>query len=243
VLTQDVLLAVILAAISLNLLLAIAILLTNRLRGRAPDGAGRSRFDRASLAGLARSSSGAGSASGSTFVPPPHGQHQSDPQTGLELAATWERWLAEEDARMKRYRRPATVVLVEIEGIDRLIERLGPPAADRLVPPVAATMRKYGREADRIARLDRARFGAILAETDEVAAINYVERVRTAADLWLAAGAVTLRLAIGWAEANGAFSIHDAARTAEERLNAERRKAAAAAGETLEGRIVEPAVG
>ena len=39
----------------------------------------------------------------------------------------------------------------------------------------------------------------LLPETDEVQAINYVERVRAECDRWLAAGAVSMRLAIGWA--------------------------------------------
>ena len=42
-----------------------------------------------------------------------------------------------------------------------------------------------------------------MPETDEVLAINYVERVRHACDLWLESGAVSLRLAIGWASSTG----------------------------------------
>jgi diguanylate cyclase (GGDEF)-like protein len=115
-------------------------------------------------------------------------------------------------------------VLVEIDGLDRLVERLGPAAADRLIPPVAGTMRSHAREADRIARLGPARFAAILPETDEVRAINYVERVRTACDLWLAAGAVALRLSMGWAELNASRSGEAAFAEAEDRLNGERRR-------------------
>jgi diguanylate cyclase (GGDEF)-like protein len=148
----------------------------------------------------------------------------SDPQTGLEAPATWQRWLREEDARVRRYRRPATVVLIELEGLDRLVERLGPEAADRLIPPVAATMRRHARESDLVARLGPSRFGAILPETDEVRAINFVERIRSACDLWLSAGAVSLRLSMGWAETNPARSIDTAVQAAEERLNAERRR-------------------
>jgi diguanylate cyclase (GGDEF)-like protein len=181
------------------------------------------------------------------FGAPPHGQHMTDPQTGLELGATWDRWLVEEDARTKRYRRPATVVLVELDGLDRLVERLGPAAADRLIPPVAATLRRHARAADRVARLAKGRFGVILVETDEVQAINYVERVRAAADQWLEAGAIATRLSIGWAEANGSRGLEDAAAAAEERLNGERRRHAAAdeaAGSAMgDGPLAEPALG
>jgi diguanylate cyclase (GGDEF)-like protein len=239
--SQETLLTVILVAISLNLLLAIGILLAARRSGRArAEAAGRGRFGRtgAPLPSAARPLA-------PVFGAPPHGQHVTDPQTGLEVGATWERWLVEEEARTKRYRRPATVVLVELDGLDRLVERLGPAAADRLIPPVAATLRRHARAADRIARLGKGRFGVVLVETDEVAAINYIERVRAAADMWLEAGAVATRLSIGWAEANAGRTLEDAAAAAEDRLNGERRRHASAnpGGSLGDGPLAEPALG
>jgi diguanylate cyclase (GGDEF)-like protein len=147
-----------------------------------------------------------------------------DPETGLALAASWSRWIAEEEARVRRFHRPATIVLVELGGLDRLVDLVGREAGQRLIPPIAITMRRYGREADHFARVGRARFAAILTETDEVQAINYVERIRTACDVWLAAGAVSLRLAIGWAEISVNQAAADAVRLAEERLFADRQR-------------------
>jgi diguanylate cyclase (GGDEF)-like protein len=237
--SQETLLAVILVAITVNLVLAVGILVAARRSARSrADGPGRGRAGNGSAA-----SSGARPMM-PVFGGPPHGQHLTDPQTGLEVGATWERWLVEEDARTKRYRRPATVVLVELDGLDRLVERLGPAAADRLIPPIAATLRRHARAADRLARLGKGRFGVVLVETDEVQAINFVERVRAAADLWLEAGAVATRLSIGWAEANANRGLEDAAAVAEERLNGERRRhtAADAAG-AGGGALAEPALG
>ena len=81
-------------------------------------------------------------------------------------------------------------------------------------------------QVDRIARLSNRSFGVLLPETDEVQAINFVERVRTTCDLWLASGAMSLKLAIGWAEANPGRTIEVALGMAENRLNAERGFAA-----------------
>lgn len=217
---SDTLLLVVLVLITANLVLGLALLFVAWRRSRA-----RTRADAATGGNAARGHAASGErlfvpvfgAAGSAAVP-------ADPQTGLDLVPTWNRWLREEEARVKRYRRPATIVIVEVEGLDRLIERLGVGAAEKLVPPVAATMRRHARESDRIARLGPARFAALLPETDEVAAINYVERVRAACDLWLAAGAVSLRLALGWAEVNAGRSGELAFEAAEERLNAERRR-------------------
>jgi diguanylate cyclase (GGDEF)-like protein len=219
--TEETLLTVILVAIAVNVVVAVGILIASR-RGRLRnDAAGRPRPHPATASTMASPRPLA-----TVFGGPPRGEHVVDPQTGFDVAMTWERWLAEEDARLRRYRRPVTVVLVEIDGLDRLEERLGPAVADRLIPPMAATLRGQGRAADRFARLSRSRFGVVLPETDEVQAINYVERVRQAADLWLEAGAVATRLSIGWAACDGASSatLADATVAAESRLHAERRR-------------------
>jgi diguanylate cyclase (GGDEF)-like protein len=147
-----------------------------------------------------------------------------DPATGLDSDAAWARWLAEEEARIQRFHRPATVVLVELAGLDRLSERLGPEAAERLIPPIATTLRGEARATDHLARLGGTRFAALLTETTEVQAIHYVERVRDACDLWLEAGAVALRLSLGWAEIGPDRPADVAFLDAERRLIAEREK-------------------
>ena len=145
----------------------------------------------------------------------------SDPSTGLLSAGRWGGVVTDEDARIRRYRRAATIVMIELDGLDRLAARLGEAAAERLVPAVAETIRRLAREADYVARLADGRFAVLLPETDEIQAINYVERIRRTCDLWLESGAVALRLAIGWASASGDESLHDAGRIATERMYVE----------------------
>lgn len=145
----------------------------------------------------------------------------NDTLTGLLGPGRWARVVADEDARIRRYRRAATIVMIELDGLDRLTARLGEGAAQRLVPAVADTVRRLAREADFVARLGDGRFAVLLPETDEIQAINYVERVRRTCDLWLESGAVALRLAMGWASASGDDSLHDAGRVATERMYAE----------------------
>ena len=149
---------------------------------------------------------------------------QTDAATGFDGPSTWAKRLTEENARVQRYGRPATIVLVELAGVDRLAERLGPDAADRLIPPIAKTMRGQARSADSLARLGATRFAALMPDTDEVKAINYIERVRSACDVWLEAGAVSLRLSIGWAEINANQPVDPAIQAAEQRLNIERHR-------------------
>jgi diguanylate cyclase (GGDEF)-like protein len=140
-------------------------------------------------------------------------------------AVDWERRVREEGVRLSRYRRPITVVLIELDGFERLAARVGTDAADRLIPAIAETLVRNGRATDHVARLGPSRFGVLMPETDEIEAINYAERVRTECDRWLAAGSIATRLALGWACPTAGADLTAAVRIAEERLQVDRRRA------------------
>ena len=158
---------------------------------------------------------------------------RADALTGLLMPGEWNRILGDEDARIRRYGRAATVVLVELDGIDRLIATLGQEAGDRVLPAVADALSRQARAADHLARLGPGRFGVLLIETGEVEAVNYVERVRSACELWLESGAVALRLAIGWASPPVDGTLGDAFATAEDRMFTELRRNARHAADAI----------
>lgn len=185
----------------------------------------RHRRDRESASAAAARVNGSGDGSGATrgylnggTHPPEPLVRLTDPLTGLLNTTDWNRMVADEDVRMGRYRRPATIVLIELDGLDRLVGALGQTAADRVLAAVADTIRSHARKADHIGRLGSSRFGILLPETNEVSAINYVERIRRASDLWLESGAIALRLAIGWASPIGDASLIEAQTQALERM-------------------------
>jgi diguanylate cyclase (GGDEF)-like protein len=151
---------------------------------------------------------------------------RTDPLTGLLLPTEWNRIVADEDARIGRYGRRATIVIIELEGLDRLINVLGREAGDRILPAVSDALSRNARGADHLARLGQARFGILLPETGEVEAVNYVERVRQVCDLWLESGAIALRLAIGWASPTNETTLNDALGLATERMYTELRRSA-----------------
>jgi GGDEF domain-containing protein len=95
-----------------------------------------------------------------------------------------------------------------------------------VVPALADTMRRLARNVDHVARLAPGRFGVLLPETDEVSAINYVERVRRACELWLESGAIALSLAVGWAGTTGDPTLLEAQRLATDRMYVELRREA-----------------
>jgi diguanylate cyclase (GGDEF)-like protein len=150
---------------------------------------------------------------------------RTDSLTGLLVVKEWNRIIADEDARVNRYRHPATVVIIELDGFDRLVANLGREAGDRILPALADTLSRNARGADHLARIGPTRFGILLPETDEVVAINYIERVREACDLWLESGAIALHLSIGWASPGPDTSLAVAVARAQERMFAEQRRA------------------
>jgi diguanylate cyclase (GGDEF)-like protein len=116
------------------------------------------------------------------------------------------------------------VVLFELDGLDRLADMLGADARTRILRPVGQSIRRQARATDYIARIGEGRFAALLPETDEVQAINFVERVRTECDRWLASGAVSMRLAIGWSSPPPGSQLSTALRVAQDRLDRDRRR-------------------
>jgi len=162
-----------------------------------------------------------------------------DPATGFATGRAWDEVFRHEDRRFARYGRPVTVVVAELEDLDVLAAVLGQGTADLLIPPVAAAIRQGVRSADFLARIGHTRFVALLSETDEVAAINCVERVRSACDAWLEASGVAVHVAMGWAQPVAGGCLADAMRLAEDRMHADGRGQFLRAAPTTALRLID----
>jgi diguanylate cyclase (GGDEF)-like protein len=134
---------------------------------------------------------------------------------------TWELVLRAESARCARYGRIATIVVIEVAGLDRLAAQWGPDAARDALRTAARHIRRGARTSDFVAWIDRCRFAIILTETDEVAAINHVERVRDRGERELRAVSEHVRLRVGWASPKGSSTLLAARHAAERRLAAD----------------------
>ncbi len=130
-------------------------------------------------------------------IPEPDGWQ--DPLSGLEGPDFWRRVLIAEVARALRYRRPMTVVVVELTGIASLVGSAGGDVGLIAVREAARCLRRTSRTSDHCTRIGPARFAILLTETDEIAAINFVERVRDAGPELLPRTRSGLGFAFGWA--------------------------------------------
>jgi diguanylate cyclase (GGDEF)-like protein len=145
----------------------------------------------------------------------------SDPQTGTDGPRYWDRLILSESARVSRYKRPATVVLVEIAGLGDLGRLWGPRFVEHTLAAAARIMSKEIRTSDHIARIEPLRFGVLLTETTEIAAINFVERARAACDSNLQVATEVVGVAFGWASPPQGGDLSDAMALATRRLEAE----------------------
>jgi diguanylate cyclase (GGDEF)-like protein len=152
-------------------------------------------------------------------IPEPAGWE--DTLTGLEGPDFWQRILVAEVARSARYRRPLSVVIIELDGIGVLSDTWGPDVARHAVREAAQCIRRMSRTSDHCTRIGPARFGVVLTETDEIAAINFVERVRESAPKSMPRGWDNFRFAFGWASPKQGESADAVVKRAEGRLMAE----------------------
>jgi diguanylate cyclase (GGDEF)-like protein len=143
----------------------------------------------------------------------------SDPITSADGPRYWDRLLSSERARTQRYKRPATIVLLELVGLDILAQDAGAEMAEQALVRCGRALMQEVRSSDHAARIDPGRFAIYLPETTEIDAINFVERVRVAVEAALVRELArgTVRFGIGWASpADGDLDV--ALELAEQRL-------------------------
>lgn len=101
-----------------------------------------------------------------------------DPLTGLYNRRSGEQRLAEEISRARRYHRPLTVLLIDLDGLKQTNDRLGHAGGDLVLKSFAERLQRAIRGSDLAVRLGGDEFMALLPEcrTEEVRhVINRIE--------------------------------------------------------------------
>lgn len=127
-----------------------------------------------------------------------------DVLTGLLNRRGWNEAMAAELARHARTRRPAVLMLVDVDRFKAVNDAHGHLAGDVVLRSVASVLRGCTREIDQPARHGGDEFGVLLAETNLAGAMRVAERVRTAflAERTPEAAAAGCTLSIGLAQAD-----------------------------------------
>lgn len=148
---------------------------------------------------------------------PPEPTGWTDPLTGLDGPALWERELAKEEARNRRYRRTATVAVAEIRGFPEVAAEYGDDAALDAFREACRVVGAETRTSDYAARIAATRLAFLLLEADETAAVHFVDRVALAFERAIGPGR-QLTIAFGWASPRPSESLQHAQAAAFERL-------------------------
>lgn len=100
-----------------------------------------------------------------------------DPVSGAGTSAQLKTSLDSEIARARRYGRPASLLVMGIDGFDKLAERLGMQKRDDFVARLSKAIRHTLRGADRLFRVQPNEFVVMLPETDLKGARMAAERL------------------------------------------------------------------
>ncbi len=103
---------------------------------------------------------------------------ETDPLTGLSNARRLFDSLDVELARVRRYREPLALLLVDLDGLKSINDRYGHHAGDEAIRGLAGVIRSQLRETDTGARWGGDEFAVLAPNTAEPAALALAERIR-----------------------------------------------------------------
>ncbi len=105
-----------------------------------------------------------------------------DPLTGAHNRRYFNEELGNEIRRYRRYDRPVSIVVFDVDDLKSINDRGGHAAGDRVLTSIAVAAEKTIRRGDSVARLGGDEFALILPETDQSRASLAAERLRAAVE-------------------------------------------------------------
>ena len=105
-----------------------------------------------------------------------------DPLTSLLNRRGWDRLLAQEEERCRRYGHTATVFVIDLDQLKEINDTAGHAAGDALLVRAASALQDVVRDIDVVARLGGDEFGLIAVECGATGAELLLGRLRQALD-------------------------------------------------------------
>jgi diguanylate cyclase (GGDEF)-like protein/PAS domain S-box-containing protein len=101
-----------------------------------------------------------------------------DDLTNLYNRRAFAAFLNEELARMRRYQRPLSLLMLDIDHFKRINDTCGHQAGDAILKGLSDLLAEQARAVDRVCRYGGEEFAVILPETDAAVAVRIAERLR-----------------------------------------------------------------
>lgn len=144
-----------------------------------------------------------------------------DGMTGLLNRAAWDHLLAEQERKAELLGEPASVVIVDLNGLKQINDTEGHEAGDRYIRRAADLIRGAARTEDVVARLGGDEFGVLLegqSAQDPGPLIARLDEALAAAEI---------DASVGWARHRPGHSLADAVREADQRMYDAKRRSKA----------------
>lgn len=92
----------------------------------------------------------------------------------------WDKFLASEEERCRRYGHPAAVLVIDLDELSLINDTQGHAAGDALIANAGSALRRAARSIDIVARLGGDEFGILSTECDRAGGEALLKRVQTA---------------------------------------------------------------
>jgi len=137
----------------------------------------------------------------------------SDRLTDLYNRTYFEEILNREELRLRRYKRPMAIVMVDINDLKRINDHFGHLKGDKIIKEAAKILRNTCRASDIVARYGGDEFVILLPETTQKGASSLANSLKKAVRQWNLHNTdpdLTLNLAFGYACVENGASLIDA---------------------------------
>ncbi len=101
----------------------------------------------------------------------------TDELTGLFNRRGWDRYVAGEEARARRFGYPACVIVIDLDGLKEVNDNLGHEHGDKLICDTAKCISNAVRKSDLVARLGGDEFAVLGIETDATGAEELTQKI------------------------------------------------------------------
>jgi diguanylate cyclase (GGDEF)-like protein len=136
----------------------------------------------------------------------------TDPLTGLYNRRGWDKFLASEEERCRRYGHPAVVMVIDIDALKQVNDKMGHAEGDNLITRTAAVLSQSARSQDVVARLGGDEFGIISVECDSASGKVLFERIQNSL------AAANIKASIGIASRNPSHGLEAALQEADQNM-------------------------
>lgn len=123
---------------------------------------------------------------------------ERDPVTKLPNRAAFNRRLADEIERARRYGRRFSLVLLDVDCFKSVNDQFGHPRGDQVLSEVARIVESSLRKSDAVFRYGGDEFAAICPETPGEAMVNVLRRLESNLRAWRVETRLSRQLGISW---------------------------------------------